>query len=186
MNQTTATKVKVLAIHNAERRMEEIDKLDFVVNAKADYYNGLVQGFKDGAKWALLERLTEQDMLYLLDNDIIIDYIQTHRAAKRTLELQDTWASMVASEQMNIQKVLTETNSRVKAENKLLKRQIEWMQETMDKLHMENFERDFGKRGVGIKDLKKEIKAFLMANGRYAGSSETAQILREIADEWDD
>lgn len=37
-----------------------------------------------------------------------------------------------------------------------------------------------------MRDLKKGIKAFLMANGRYAGSSETAQILREIADEWDD
>jgi hypothetical protein len=45
------------------------------------------------------------------------------------------------------------------------------------------------KGGVGMmnkKDLKKGIKASLMANGRYAGSSETAQILREIADEWDD
>lgn len=183
MNQTTATKAKVSAIHNAERRMKEIDKLDFVVNAKADYYNGLVQGFIDGAKWALLERLTVQEILNLLDNEVVVDYIQgllnTYRGVKEARELQDTWESMVASEQMNIRAVL-------QAENRALKRQIEWMQETIDKLHMENFERDFGKRGDGIKDLKKGIKAFLMANGRYAGSSETAQILREIADEWDD
>lgn len=55
-----------------------------------------------------------------------------------------------------------------------------------DKFYIGGIERYFGKRYEGIKELKKGIKAFLMANGRYAGSSETAQILREIADEWDD
>ena len=74
----------------------------------------------------------------------------------------------------------------LETENSNLKRQIKWLQDTIGKLHMENIERDFGKRYEGIKDLKKGIKAFLMANGRYAGSSKTAQILREIADEWDD
>lgn len=151
MDQTTATKVKVLAIHNAERRMEEIDKLDFVVNAKADYYNGLVQGFIDGAKWALLERLTVEEMLNLLDNEVVVDYIQglldRHRGVKKAIELRDTWESVVAAEQTNIREVL-------QAENRVLKRQIGWMQETIDKLHMENFERDFGKKYYGDDDSR--------------------------------
>lgn len=153
MDQSTATKAKVLAIHNAERRMEEIDKLDFVVNAKADYYNGLVQGFIDGAKWALLERLTVQEVLNLLDNEVVVDYLQgllnTHRGVKKAIELQDTWESVVAGEQANIREVL-------QAENRVLKRQIGWMQETIDKLHMENIERDFGKKYYGDDDSRAE------------------------------
>lgn len=153
MDQTTAIKAKVLAIHNAERRMKEIGELDFEVSAKADYYNGLVQGFIDGAKWALLERLAVEEILNLLDNEVVVDYIQglldRHRGAKRVMELQDTWESVVASEQANIQEVL-------KAENRVLKRQNEWMQETIDKLHMENFERDFGKKFYGDDDSRAE------------------------------
>lgn len=153
MDQSTATKAKVLAIHNAERRMEEIDKLDFVVNAKADYYNGLVQGFIDGAKWALLERLTVQEVLNLLDNEVVVDYLQgllnTHRGVKKAIELQDTWESVVAGEQANIREVL-------QAENRVLKRQIGWMQETIDKLHMENIERDFGKKYYDDDDSRAE------------------------------
>ena len=71
MDQTTVTKAKVLAIHNAERRMEEIDKLDFAISAEADYFNGLVQGFEDGARWALLERMTVEQYLYLMNNGIL-------------------------------------------------------------------------------------------------------------------
>lgn len=155
MDQTTATKAKVLAIHNAERRMEEIDKLDFVINAKADYYNGLVQGFIDGAKWALLERLTIQEMFDLLNNDVVVDYIQgllnTYRGVKKAIELQDTWKSVVASEQINIQEVL-----KAETRNRVLNRQLEWMQETIDKLHMENFERVFGKKYYGDDDSRAE------------------------------
>lgn len=36
------------------------------------------------------------------------------------------------------------------------------------------------------KSIKDQLKAVLTANGRYAGSSTTAQLLRELADEWDD
>lgn len=180
MDSSTVAIINTLAVTNADKRLKERPN---TICAWADYDAGLIQGFKDGAEWALLERLTVEEILNLLDNEVVVDYIQglldRHRGAKRAMELQDTWKSVAASEQANIQEVL-------KAENKVLKRQIEWMQATIDKLHMENIERDFGKRGDGIKDLKKGIKAFLMANGRYAGSSETAQILREIADEWDD
>lgn len=158
MDQSTVAKTKVLAIHNAERRMEEIDKLDFVVNAKADYYNGLVQGFIDGAEWALLERLTVEELLNLLDNEVVVDYIQglldRHRGVKKAIELRDTWESVVASEQTNIREVVANDITKLKAENRVLKRQIEWMQETIDKLHMENIERDFGKKFYGDDDSR--------------------------------
>ena len=39
----------VAAVENAERRLKE--PRDFVVNAIADYDNGLTTGFKDGAQW---------------------------------------------------------------------------------------------------------------------------------------
>lgn len=42
---------------------------------------------------------------------------------------------------------IIEENTKLKAENKVLKRHLEWMQEAADKLHMENFEKDFGKEG---------------------------------------
>lgn len=36
------------------------------------------------------------------------------------------------------------------------------------------------------KSIKDQLKAVLLANGKYAGSSATAKLLRELADEWDD
>ena len=44
----------------------------------------------------------------------------------------------------------------LETENSNLKRQIEWMQETIDKLHMENIERDFGKKFYGDDDSRAE------------------------------
>lgn len=41
------------AVENADKRLKEIDRLDFAVAAIADYDNGLTQGFKDGAEWAI-------------------------------------------------------------------------------------------------------------------------------------
>ena len=34
--------------------------------------------------------------------------------------------------------------------------------------------------------IKEKIKKVLIENGYYVGNSETAKVLREIADEWDD
>ena len=34
--------------------------------------------------------------------------------------------------------------------------------------------------------IKEKIKKVLIENGYYAGNSEVAKVLREIADEWDD
>ena len=47
--------IQEMAVENAEKRLKEIDKLDFAVSAWADYDNGLTQGFKDGAE-AMLEK----------------------------------------------------------------------------------------------------------------------------------
>ena len=44
--------IKTQAVDNADKRLKEIDKLDFAIVAIADYDNGLMQGFEDGAKWA--------------------------------------------------------------------------------------------------------------------------------------
>lgn len=45
--------IQEMAVENAEKRLKEIDKLDFAVSAWADYDNGLTQGFKDGAETML-------------------------------------------------------------------------------------------------------------------------------------
>lgn len=103
MDQTIAVKVKVLATKNAELRMREIGELDFEVSAKADYYNGLVQGFIDGAKWAFLERLTVQEILNLLDKVVVGDYIQgllnTHRGIEIAENLTEIEQIQVYKEQ---------------------------------------------------------------------------------------
>lgn len=41
--------IQTASVENADRRLAE--PRDFVVNAIADYENGLVTGFKDGAEW---------------------------------------------------------------------------------------------------------------------------------------
>lgn len=172
------SKVHLAAVENADKRLKERPN---TICAWADYDAGLIQGFMDGAEWTEKEQLQRQESkgfvapsLYMLQQQII-------ELSKK--ERDAWWGQMVATEKASILQV---ENDRLRVEIETLKRQNGWMQETIDKLQMENIERDFGKRGDSIKDLKKGIKAFLMANGRYAGSSETAQILREIADEWDD
>ena len=44
--------MQIASVENADKRLTEIPNLNFAISAKADYYNGLIQGFKDGAKWA--------------------------------------------------------------------------------------------------------------------------------------
>lgn len=43
--------IQTASIENADKRLAE--PRDFVVNAIADYDNGLTTGFKDGAEWML-------------------------------------------------------------------------------------------------------------------------------------
>lgn len=44
----------------------------------------------------------------------------------------------------------------------------------------------YPRSAIHVQEVKKQLKAVLMANGMYAGSSKAAKILRELADEWDD
>ena len=44
--------MQIASVENADKRLTENPNLNFAISAKADYYNGLIQGFKDGAKWA--------------------------------------------------------------------------------------------------------------------------------------
>lgn len=55
--------IQEMAVENAEKRLKEIDKLDFAVSAWADYDNGLTQGFKDGA-----ETMLEKACDWLVEN----------------------------------------------------------------------------------------------------------------------
>lgn len=59
--------IQEMAVENAEKRLKEIDKLDFAVSAWADYDNGLTQGFKDGAE-AMLEKACEWLELHVNDD----------------------------------------------------------------------------------------------------------------------
>ena len=43
---------QIAAVENADKRLKEVDRLDFAVAAIADYDNGLTTGFKDGVEWA--------------------------------------------------------------------------------------------------------------------------------------
>jgi hypothetical protein len=133
------SRIHLAAVENADKRLKERPN---TICAWADYDAGLIQGFKDGVEWGLLERLTVE-VLNLLDNEVVVDYIQgllnTHRGVKKAIELQGTWESVVAGEQMNIQEVL-------QTENRVLKRQIEWMQEEIDRINKKYFELAFGRK----------------------------------------
>ena len=43
--------VEEAAVDFADYELKNLDKLPFVVSAKADYDNGLIKGFKSGAEW---------------------------------------------------------------------------------------------------------------------------------------
>lgn len=74
--------IQEMAVENAEKRLKEIDKLDFAVSAWADYDNGLTQGFKDGAE-AMLEKACEwlvgnaSDYDCFVSEDLIRDFKKT-------------------------------------------------------------------------------------------------------------
>lgn len=73
--------VEAAAVDFADYELKNLDKLPFVVSAKADYDNGLTKGFKSGAEWqskqspwiSVKERLPEENKEYLvvLDNRVI-------------------------------------------------------------------------------------------------------------------
>lgn len=65
--------VEEAAVDFADYELKNLDKLPFVVSAKADYDNGLTKGFKSGAEWqskqspwiSVKERLPEPNKLVL-------------------------------------------------------------------------------------------------------------------------
>ena len=73
--------VEEAAVDFADYELKNLDKLPFVVSAKADYDNGLTKGFKSGAEWQskqspwinVKERLPEENKEYLvvLDNRVV-------------------------------------------------------------------------------------------------------------------
>lgn len=73
--------VEEAAVDFADYELKNLDKLPFVVSAKADYDNGLTKGFKSGAEWqskqspwiSVKERLPEENKEYLvvLDNRVV-------------------------------------------------------------------------------------------------------------------
>ena len=73
--------VEEAAVDFADYELKNLDKLPFVVSAKADYDNGLTKGFKFGAEWqskqspwiSVKERLPEENKEYLvvLDNRVV-------------------------------------------------------------------------------------------------------------------
>lgn len=76
--------VEEAAVDFADYELKNLDKLPFVVSAKADYDNGLTKGFKSGAEWqskqspwiSVNERLPEPNKEVLLyDNNSIRHYV---------------------------------------------------------------------------------------------------------------
>lgn len=73
--------VEEAAVDFADYELKNLDKLPFVVSAKADYDNGLTKGFKSGEEWqskqspwiSVKERLPEENKEYLvvLDNRVV-------------------------------------------------------------------------------------------------------------------
>lgn len=66
--------VEEAAVDFADYELKNLDKLPFVVSAKADYDNGLTKGFKSGAEWqskqspwiSVKERLPEEGQRVLV------------------------------------------------------------------------------------------------------------------------
>ena len=143
-NNNMREKIAIAAVENADKRLKEVDKLDFAIAAIADYDNGLTTGFKDGAEWMneLLTIGNHHDM----DTPPMIDI---------TEEMRSVGAIIYARP------------------------------EDIDS-GMKQPRYSFMQFGDQRQTIKQQLKAVLMANGMYAGSSKAAKILRELADEWDD
>ena len=74
---TREEEIQIVSVENADKRLTEIANLNFAISAKADYYNGLTQGFKDGANWA--------------DNNPRMFKGQTDKMEEREIAFMDWW-----------------------------------------------------------------------------------------------
>lgn len=182
------SRIHLAAVENADKRLKERPN---TICAWADYDAGLIQGFKDGAKWAFgkggVDMMDKREAKFWLESfyptTIIQDrYNGTYSGAEWLAFPMDYYQVPREIDGDDIECIMfwESYNGEVgkgSTPELAMANLVAKMQGVSDKqfaqVHMTEY-------------LKKGIKAFLMANGRYAGSSETAQILREIADEWDD
>jgi uncharacterized damage-inducible protein DinB len=44
--------ITIAAVEHADKQLQKVDEFDFAVAAIADYDNGFIDGFKQGAQWA--------------------------------------------------------------------------------------------------------------------------------------
>lgn len=44
--------ITIAAVEHADKQLQRVDEFDFAVAAIADYDNGFIDGFKQGAQWA--------------------------------------------------------------------------------------------------------------------------------------
>lgn len=132
------TRIHLAAVENADKRLKERPN---TICAWADYDAGLIQGFKDGAEWAVKEQLQKPEpkgfvapSLYMLQQQII-------ELSKK--ERDAWWGQMVATEKASILQV---ENDRLRVEIETLKRQIKWLQEEIDRTNKKYFELAFGRK----------------------------------------
>lgn len=83
MNEGLTIDIGVAAAENAERRLNEAQ--GFVVNAIADYNNGLTTGFKDGVEW-LFEQASKTHPVYGLRK--IPDWILVKDLSSKVQDLE--------------------------------------------------------------------------------------------------
>lgn len=80
--------VEEAVVDFADYELKNLDKLPFVVSAKADYDNGLTKGFKSGAEWqskqspwiSVKERLPEEGQR------ILVGFLYYYKYADREVE----------------------------------------------------------------------------------------------------
>lgn len=98
MNKVSTIDIGVAAVENAERRLNE--PRDFVVNAIADYDNGLTTGFKDGVEW-LLQQVYKTHSAHGLQK--IPDWILVNELSRKVQDLeQELYATRKELEESKI------------------------------------------------------------------------------------
>lgn len=98
MNKVLTIDIDTAAIENADRRLAE--PRDFVVNAIADFENGLTTGFKDGVEW-LLQKASKIQPVHGLQK--IPDWILVKELSRKVQDLeQDLHATRKELEESKI------------------------------------------------------------------------------------
>jgi hypothetical protein len=130
---TREEKIQIVSVENADKRLTEIANLNFAISAKADYYNGLTQGFKDGANWA--------------DNNPRMFKGQTEKMEEREIAFMDWWLENHKG------KLPTFADAIAWADKTMVEKTCEWLKDNMD------LEHDYPNSNEElIEDLKKAME----------------------------